>query len=188
VNALAPQDSNSTQDIYEYEPPGLGSCTNEAATFSPRSGGCVSLISSGASAEESAFLDASESGDDVFFLTSARLSKLDTDNARDVYDAHVCATASPCITFPDVGSPPCDNESSCKPSPTPQPSIFGAPASATFSGPGNSPPPAAVVVKPAVKKKAAKCKKGLVKNKKGKCVRKKSKKRAKRATNDRRGK
>ena len=44
---------------------GVGSCT--------RPGGCVSLISSGTSSEESAFLDASENGDDVFFLTTARL-------------------------------------------------------------------------------------------------------------------
>jgi hypothetical protein len=184
-DALVPQDSNGTQDVYEYEPPGVGDCTSESTTFSPRSGGCVALISSGSSAEESAFLEASESGDDVFFLTSAKLSPLDMDNARDVYDAHVCSD-SPCITFPSVQSPPCTTEASCKAAPTPQPSVFGAPASATFAGAGNPLPAAAV--KPAVKKKAAKCKKGLVKNKKGKCVRKKSKKRAKRATNDRRGK
>jgi hypothetical protein len=187
LDALVPQDANGTQDVYQYEPPGVGDCTAGSSTYSPRSGGCVGLISSGRSAQESAFLDASESGDDVFFLTSAKLSALDGDSARDVYDAHVCSSALPCITFPDVGSPPCDNEASCKASPTPQPSIFGAPASATFVGAGNPPSPAAVV-KPAVRKKAAKCKKGLVKNKKGKCVRKKSKKRAKRATNYRRGK
>jgi hypothetical protein len=136
VDALVPQDSNGTQDVYEYEPPGVGDCSESKSTYSPRSSGCVALISSGRSADESAFLDASESGDDVFFLTSANLSKLDVDSARDVYDAHVC-TGSPCITSPSVGSPPCDNESSCKPSPTPQPSIFGPPASATFTGPGN---------------------------------------------------
>jgi hypothetical protein len=140
VNALVPQDANGTQDVYEYEPPGVGSCSSESTTYSPRSGGCVALISSGRSANESAFLDASESGNDVFFLTSARLSPIDTDSARDVYDAHVCTSGLPCITFPSVGSPPCDNESSCKASPTLQPSIFGAPASATFVGPGNPPP------------------------------------------------
>jgi len=113
VDALVPQDSNGTQDVYEYEPPGVGDCSTGSSTYSPRSGGCVALISSGSSAEESAFLDASESGDDVFFLTSAKLSRLDTDNARDVYDAHVCTSASPCITFPNVQSPPCTNESSC---------------------------------------------------------------------------
>ena len=144
VNPLVAQDSNATQDVYEYEPPGVGDCTETSATYSARSGGCVSLISSGSSDQESAFMDASESGNDVFFLTSARLSKLDVDSQLDIYDAHVCSTTEPCITFPDVQSPPCTNESSCKPSPTPQPSIFGAPASATFNGPGNltpTPPP-----------------------------------------------
>jgi DNA-binding beta-propeller fold protein YncE len=151
VDALVPQDSNGVEDVYEYEPPGMGSCSTSLPTYSPRSGGCVSLISSGASAQESAFLDAGQSGDDVFFLTSAKLSPLDTDAARDVYDAHVCATASPCITFPSTQTPPCTNESSCKASPSPQPSIFGAPASATFSGPGN-PMPARPASPPSPKK------------------------------------
>ncbi len=143
VNPLVAQDSNATQDVYEYEPPGVGDCGESSPTYSSNSGGCVSLISSGSSPQESAFMDASESGDDVFFLTSARLSPIDVDNARDIYDAHVCPPggAEPCITFAGPQPPPCTNESSCKASPTPQPSIFGAPASATFQGPGNPTPP-----------------------------------------------
>jgi hypothetical protein len=139
-DALVPQDSNGTEDVYEYEPPGVGDCGEASVTFSARSGGCVSLVSSGSSPQESAFLDASESGDDVFFLTAARLSRIDTDNSFDVYDAHRCTSALPCIAFPEVQSSPCENEASCKPAPTPQPSIFAAPASATFSGPGNLTP------------------------------------------------
>src|SRR5664280_437074 len=54
-------------------------------------GGCVALISSGSSSHESAFLDASESGDDVFILTTAQLGGADTDKSYDVYDAHVCS-------------------------------------------------------------------------------------------------
>jgi DNA-binding beta-propeller fold protein YncE len=149
LDALVPQDSNGTQDVYEYEPPGVGGCSEADSTYSARSGGCVSLISSGASAQESAFLDASESGDDVFFLTSAKLSPLDVDAARDVYDAHVCSSASPCISYAGNETPPCTTEASCKPSPTPQPSIFGAPASSTFQGLGN--PAAAAAVKPKAK-------------------------------------
>jgi hypothetical protein len=151
VNALVPQDTNGTQDVYEYEPPGIKGpggeedCTTAMSTYSERSGGCVSLISSGSSSKESAFLDASESGDDVFFLTFSKLSALDTDEAADVYDAHVCTGASPCIAFPNVQSPPCTTEASCKAAPTPQPSIFGAPASSTFQGLGN--PGAAAAVK-----------------------------------------
>jgi hypothetical protein len=141
-DALVPQDVNGTQDVYEFEPPGVGDCSASAATFSERSGGCVGLISSGSSAEESAFLDASETGGDVFFLTAARLLPQDFDNALDVYDAHECRTGAPCFAAPQVIPPPCSTGDSCKPAPTPQPSIFGATASATFSGAGNVAPSA----------------------------------------------
>jgi len=143
-DALVPQDVNGTGDVYEYEPPGIGNCTSASVTFSERSGGCVDLISSGRSPEESGFLDASENGGDVFFLTSAKLSPKDVDTSIDVYDAHECSGASPCPSEP-VTPPTCSTGDSCKPAPTPQPEIFGAPASATFSGPGNllaEPPPA----------------------------------------------
>jgi DNA-binding beta-propeller fold protein YncE len=182
VNALVPQDVNGTQDVYEYEPLGLenteGKSVCEASNpeFSAASGGCVSLISSGASAQESAFMDASESGDDVFFLTSAKLSPLDVDTSRDIYDAHVCTTAEPCITFPNAQSPPCTTEASCKAAPTPQPSIFGSPSSQTFQGLGNPAPAAAVKAKAKPLTRAQKlaaalkvCKKDRSKAKRAKC-------------------
>jgi hypothetical protein len=137
---LVPGDGNSKEDVYEYEPEGVGSCTVASA--------CLGLISSGTSSEESAFLDASETGDDVFFLTAAQLSLKDTDTALDVYDAHVCSTAPGCAP-PEAGTPPpCSTSDSCRTAPTPQPGIFSAPASQTFSGPGNpTPAPPKVVVK-----------------------------------------
>ena len=134
---LVPQDGNGTWDVYEYEPAGVGDCSTGLVTFSERSDGCVGLISSGSSVQESVFLDASESGSDVFFLTTARLVPEDFDTALDVYDAHECSPASPCLQ-PGAERPPvCVTEASCRPAPTPQPSIFGAPSSATFSGIGN---------------------------------------------------
>jgi hypothetical protein len=144
-DALVPQDENGTQDVYQYDPLGVGGCTTASTTFTERSSGCVDLISSGTSAQESAFLDASESGGDVFFLTAAKLSPQDTDTSFDVYDAHECTGASPCL--PPAAQPPlpCNAGDSCKPAPSPQPEIFGMPASGTFSGPGNLtpvPPPA----------------------------------------------
>ena len=66
-------------------PQGVGSCQD--------SGGCTGLISSGTSDRESAFLDASQNGDDVFFLTAAQLVAPDTDQSIDIYDAHVCSEA-----------------------------------------------------------------------------------------------
>ena len=185
--ALVPQDVNGTQDVYEYEPAGVGSCTTGSVTFGERSDGCADLISSGSSPEESAFMDASETGGDVFFITESKLVSEDYDDALDVYDAHECTEAAPCFPAEPAVTPPCSTGDACKPAPTPQPEIYGASSSATFNGPGNlAPPPPAVVKK--VTKKTVKCKKGFVKNKKGRCVKSKKRKKAKKATNDRRGK
>lgn len=103
------------------------------------------MIASGKSSHESAFLDASESGDDVFFLTADQLVPPDTDTEVDIYDAHECTTQSPCIP-PPAGSPRQCEGDACQ-SPPPQPGIFGAPASSTFNGPGNLTPATAVKAK-----------------------------------------
>ena len=91
VDPLVAADSNGNWDVYQYQPIGVGSCaaqTNSAAAV--RSGpGCVSLISSGTAEGDAGFLDATPSGNDVFFLTKGRLSVLDTDKDLDAYDARV---------------------------------------------------------------------------------------------------
>jgi DNA-binding beta-propeller fold protein YncE len=135
--ALVPQDVNGTGDVYEYEPPGIGDCTTSRATFSERSGGCVALISSGTSDEESGFLDASENGGDVFFLTAAKLSSQDFDTSLDVYDAHECTAATPCFAASTTSPPRCTTVDACRAAPSPPPSIFGVPPSATVSNSGN---------------------------------------------------
>ena len=139
-DALVPQATNGLEDVYEYEPVGVGGaadgCSADNATFSERADGCVDLISSGLSAGESAFYDASEGGDDAFFVTAARLTAADYDTSYDVYDAHVCTEAAPCASEP-VSPPPCSSGDSCKAAPSPQPELFGPAPSATFSGTGN---------------------------------------------------
>jgi hypothetical protein len=139
-DALVPQDVNGTEDVYEYEPPGVGSCTSVSTTFNERSDGCVDLISSGTSAEESSFLEASENGGDVFFLTFSKLQPQDYDSSLDVYDAHECTSVAPCFPTPSPQPPACTTADACRVAPTPQPTIFGAPSSATFSGAGNVTP------------------------------------------------
>ncbi|HEY1688735.1 MAG TPA: hypothetical protein VGF95_07695 [Solirubrobacteraceae bacterium] len=134
---LLPEDVGGSWSVYEYEPPGVGSCTSAYATYSERVAGCQSLISSGTSSEESAFLDASESGDDVFFLTSQKLVSGDENGTPRVYDAHECTQSEPCYPTPVASPPPCETGDSCKAAPNPQPAVFGAPPSATFSGTGN---------------------------------------------------
>jgi hypothetical protein len=146
LGGLVPQDVNGIGDVYEHEPAGVGGCETSSSTFDPHSEGCLGLISSGTSSRQAGFLDASENGDDVFFLSTAKLSPQDLDADQDVYDAHVCSAASPCISQP-ASPPPCTTEASCKASPTPQPGIFGAPPSATFNGLGNATAPAPKVVK-----------------------------------------
>jgi hypothetical protein len=91
VDPLVPADSNGNWDVYQYEPVGVGSCTatTNTAAVSRVGNGCVGLLSSGSSPGDSGFLDATPSGDDVFFLTPGRLSALDIDDEMDVYDARV---------------------------------------------------------------------------------------------------
>jgi hypothetical protein len=139
-DALVPQDVDGTEDVYEYEPAGIGNCTTSSLTFSASSDGCVNMVSAGTSAEESGFLDASESGDDVFFLTSSKLVSQDVGGERDLYDAHECSSVSPCVPPVAVAPPACGTGDACKAAPSPQPSIYGAPSSETFSGAGNVTP------------------------------------------------
>ncbi|MFI4878587.1 MAG: hypothetical protein ACHP9U_07110, partial [Steroidobacterales bacterium] len=137
ADALVRQDTNGTEDVYQYEPQGAGACTKESESFVASAEGCVNLISSGSSAQESAFLDASQSGADVFFLTAAQLTAQDRDTSLDVYDAHECTEVSPCVTVPSETSESCGSEEACRPAPTPAPSIFGALSSSAASGSGN---------------------------------------------------
>jgi NHL repeat len=146
-DALVPQDTNGVMDVYEYEPPGVGSCTTSSTTYSPKSGGCVSLISSGTSPEESAFLDADEEGEDVFFLTQSKLASTDIDSAFDVYDAAVGGS-----THETVKAVECSGDACQQPA---TPPVDATPGSLTFNGAGN----------------VVQCPKGKVRQK-GRCVKK----------------
>jgi hypothetical protein len=153
-DALVPRDSNGVEDVYEYEPVGVGTCTSSEPTYSTRSGGCVNLVSSGAAPGESVFLDASESGDDAFFLTPARLTPRDIDGALDVYDAHVGGGETALVKPVE-----CQGDACQQPATVPD---DATPGSLTFSGAGN----------------VLECPKGKVKQK-GKCVKKQKQKKKK---------
>lgn len=153
VDSLVPQDANGVSDVYEYEPEGVGSCASDAVSYSYGENGCVGLISSGSSPEESVFLDASENGDDVFFLTSAKLTSQETGDSYNVYDAHVCGVGWECQQ--SSGSPPpCRTAAQCKAGT--QPLAGGlSPASSTFEGPGNLVSKTKTATKPSKKAKKA---------------------------------
>ncbi len=184
--ALVPQDTNDNQSVYEYEPVGVGGssgCSTDLSIYVASAEGCVGLISSGTAAGESAFVDASENGDDVFFMTSARLTGQDVDNAFDIYDAHVCSVGSPC-RVEESAPPVCLTADACRAAPSVEPEVFGAPASTVVSGPGNlsaagstvSTPAPAKTVKPRTRaqklEEALKaCRKSRVKKKRLACER-----------------
>ncbi len=149
--ALVPRDTNGQLDVYEYE------------------AGRLDLISAGTGSSRSIFLDASEDGSNVFFLSSQQLVAQDTNaEALNIYDARVDGG------FPEVASPPpCTTADACRAPVSPQPSIYGSPSSQTFSGAGNVIPPSAVKPKAKPKSRRLTCKKGSPKK------RDKSKKRAK---------
>jgi hypothetical protein len=160
-DALVPQDVNGREDVYEYEPGGEGSCPSGEA-------GCVALISSGQGDDDSDFVDASVSGNDVFFTTADQLVPADKDETVDMYDASVCGTEGTHSCFPEssVAGPPCTTADSCRAAQAVQPGVFGPPASATFSGAGNplpgpKPPPAVAKKKTAAEVRAQKLAKAL---------------------------
>jgi NHL repeat len=129
-DALALGDTNGTQDVYEFEREGAGSCSSDSAAFSPTSGGCLYLISSGRSGDDSHFLDASSDGRDAFFSTRQGLYPADEDERFDVYDARIGGG------FPPPTQPPpiCAGEA-CRPTQA-APSI-GSPSTSGFVGEGN---------------------------------------------------
>jgi hypothetical protein len=186
--ALTPQALNDVpsghglaQNVYEWEADGTGACTQGE--------GCVYLTSDGKDTANGGarggsvvrLFGADVTGSNVFFTTADQLVPADTDTQVDIYDARVCTASEPCPEPPPLASP-C-NEEACHGIPAAAPSLL-TPGSATFNGQGNIPP----ITPKKVTKKAVKCKKNFVKNKKDKCVKrpKKKAKPAKKATNDRR--
>jgi hypothetical protein len=140
--ALVPQDVNgSQQDVYQYEPSGSkgpgGStvCEEASETFAESANGCISLISSGRDPKESVFEDASETGNDVFFDTAARLSGLDSiEPTYDLYDAAVCGQpgTQSCVPTPPPPEEECSEAGGCRNGGT-EPGNTGAGLSRTLS-------------------------------------------------------
>ncbi|HXS46432.1 MAG TPA: hypothetical protein VN756_03105, partial [Solirubrobacterales bacterium] len=134
ADSLVPSDSNGNWDVYQYEPSGTGDCSSSSGggSISISAGGCVSLISSGAAEEESAFLDASEGGNDVFFYTPAQLSVTDEDQEVDIYDARVDGIPAKLTPNAECLGEACQAPARVPDDPTP--------ASASFKGQGNVAP------------------------------------------------
>jgi hypothetical protein len=143
ADTLSPADTNGrVEDVYEFEPGGVGSCE--------RAAGCVSLISLGRFGVDSNFFNADPSARNVFFTSRDKLVGADKDELTDLYDAREGGG------FPlQAGSAECQGEA-CVPAATPP--DYPTPASSSLRGSGN--------VKP-----RGGCHKGKVKRH-GKCVKK----------------
>jgi hypothetical protein len=141
--AFVPQDTNGVLDVYEWDRPGADGCT--------QSGGCVYLLSGGSSTEASYFADASESGNDAFVVTRAKLLGADDNELYDLYDLRVDGFVPP--------APPACTGTGCQGVPG-APPIFATPSSVTFEGVGNFAPRTQVAAaKPKAKHKKKKDKK-----------------------------
>jgi hypothetical protein len=138
--------NGAVQDVYEWEPDGVGGCV--------RVGGCVALISSGRSSGDSSFLASDATGANVFFTARDRLVGADKDDFLDVYDARVDGG------FPSVTEPAVCQGEGCLGA-LGEPPLFGSPASATFTGLGNFAASAPVVVGPRVLTRAQRLAKAL---------------------------
>lgn len=169
-------DGNGQQDVYQWEREGTGSCTGSSPSFHARNGGCIDLVSSGQSPQGSYFVDASSSGDDVFFATRQRLVRSDRDQRFDVYDARVGGSVEP------PPPPQCEGEG-CRGQGT-TPAAGQTPGTADFVGPGNPKPKAC---RKGMRKVRQKGRRG--KPKKARCVRAKTRKhrQQKRQAHHRRG-
>jgi hypothetical protein len=113
-NALLPQDTNTTGDVYMWED------------------GVLSLISTGKSARNTYLLDSSVSGDDVFLATVEELFPGDTDEAYDVYDARVGGGQAAIAKEESCSGDNCQGSLTSPPG-------AATPASAAFQGLGNPP-------------------------------------------------
>jgi DNA-binding beta-propeller fold protein YncE len=127
-DSLVLGDANGAPDVYEWEASGTGGCKTNAASYFTQNGGCLYLISSGESPQESEFWEASPDGRDVFFTTESSLLPRDP-GSIDLYDARIDGG------FPEPEAKvPCEGEACQSPPPPPQ---LPTPASRSYRGPGN---------------------------------------------------
>jgi hypothetical protein len=161
-DALSAADTNGVTDIYQWEASGTGGCTEGSPSYSAQNEGCVDLLSSGRSPRKAEFVDASPSGEDVFFATEQSLVGQDTDELVDIYDAR----ANGGFPAPEPVGPECEAEACQHPAPAPQ---FQTPSSSQYEGNEDLPE----------KSKRGRCRRGTHKQKKGgkvRCVKHHSKK------------
>jgi hypothetical protein len=128
---LLARDSNGQRDVYQWEETGAGGCDEKDANFSAAAEGCIELVSSGQSPQNSRFVEADPSGADVFFATVASLLPQDY-GLFDIYDARVGGG----LPIPAPPPPPCEGDACANPSAPPE---QPTPASSAYASPPEAP-------------------------------------------------
>jgi hypothetical protein len=128
-NALLPRDANGVGDVYAWRE------------------GSYQLISTGTSEQPSTFGDSTPDGSNVYFLTTQRLVKQDTDESNDVYDDRELGGLA--AQWPPGSSAACEGEACRGTSPVPP---AGLPDGSAVPGSGKSGAQACRVAKTKAKK------------------------------------
>ena len=136
-DALVPRDNNDAQDVYEWEraagegKAGREECAQSGADlYALASGGCLSLISSGESAADSAVPRRLRRRLATSSSPPRRACCSQDPGQIDIYDARVGGGFPP----PDPPRPPCEGEACQSPPARPD---DPTPASSAFAGPGD---------------------------------------------------
>jgi hypothetical protein len=130
--------------------------------------GSPQIISGMGSNGNDVFLDASASGNDVFFATREQLIPDDDDELVDVYDARVDGG----LQAPPASTPPCE-DGACQGESGPPAFLSSSPISATFAGAGNLVPPSAeprLTDKQLLARALAKCRRLTGRKRRATCV------------------
>jgi hypothetical protein len=156
---LTPQAKQGATSVYEY------------------SEGHVYLVSGGTDASTTKeggptvrLLGIDPSAQNVLFVTASPLLAQQGDTEPGVYDAREAGGFPAPVLEAGCFGEACRGPSGSTP-------LLSAPASAEQAGGGNAPPPPAVMA-PKVSVKSTRCKKGFMKNRQNRCVKKKKSKRA----------
>jgi hypothetical protein len=116
-DALSFEDTDGTNDVYEWEAQGVGDCESVV--------GCIQLISSGRSATPNFLYGVAADGRDVFFWTGDQLAPQDQSSAPSIYDARELGGFA--VPAP---SPPCAGDG-CQDPPSSPPALT-APSNAAL--------------------------------------------------------
>jgi hypothetical protein len=86
--ALVDGDTNGVKDLYQWRAEGAGGCEASQPSYGAQNGGCVDLISTGKDGAKSEFVDATPTGDEVYFTTDESIDPRDP-GSRDIYVAKI---------------------------------------------------------------------------------------------------